>query len=193
MPDPLRAAAEALKPCPFCGEEAVVSDSAPSPDGRTFYQACCLTGGCPGNGTSYLGRPHAIAAWNRRAALAAPEPSELPRELTDEQAAALWDAANRRNAAMDFAHGVRGVNSGRHDLAWEAQRELDEANDALLAVATSFLAPEPAPVAAEPSDEEVARELCTHDPESVGTNCQWCREAVAAVRAAEKRAGANHA
>lgn len=82
-PSPALPGASELKPCPFCGSEATVSDRAPSPDGRTMYWAFCFKRGCHGNHSSYSDREDAIAAWNRR--VAPLEPSAEPEVIEAEQ------------------------------------------------------------------------------------------------------------
>ena len=101
---------DALKLCPFCGSTNLHSYlNAPSSDMQTTEHVACLNCGC---GQS------SVAAWNRRAALAAPPvaPGWVP--LTDEQinqiTAAQWGAglgapyaAYRAYArAVEAAHGI---------------------------------------------------------------------------------------
>ena len=57
-----------LKPCPFCGAEAIIVYSVKD---DTYVCGCgCFTSGCMGDARKYLHRfktkEEAIAAWNRR-------------------------------------------------------------------------------------------------------------------------------
>jgi len=55
-----------LKPCPFCGEPAVIEEDA---EDKGIYYVGCLSGGCFGRLESSIdvfGRSVAIAIWNHR-------------------------------------------------------------------------------------------------------------------------------
>ena len=67
MSNDLRAAAQTPLPCPFCG-------GAPELPVRTYYVRCseCLAEGPYERGPHEVAPTEAIAAWNRRAALAEP-------------------------------------------------------------------------------------------------------------------------
>lgn len=57
-----------LKPCPFCGGDAIVREFN-APDGSIMYSARCASGKClikPMTGWTYT-KQRAIDAWNRRA------------------------------------------------------------------------------------------------------------------------------
>jgi ssDNA-binding Zn-finger/Zn-ribbon topoisomerase 1 len=56
-----------LKPCPFCGGEAVAR-SWPSSDGETWYVGCDDDNDCPCESHACFGedRAEALAAWNTR-------------------------------------------------------------------------------------------------------------------------------
>lgn len=64
--------AEALKPCPFCG------GSGPLPYGLADGRETVLCADCAANGPSETTSGEAIAAWNRRAAPAAPASVQVP-------------------------------------------------------------------------------------------------------------------
>lgn len=59
----------ALLPCPFCGGEAVLEQSAESDKiAPLWWLACCRNAECPGSyGLPSERRSHTITAWNRRA------------------------------------------------------------------------------------------------------------------------------
>lgn len=65
----------ALLPCPFCGNPNVQPVTIQDADGDALHAVGCPKCGC--NGTPHVAamddpRPAAVAAWNRRALLAAP-------------------------------------------------------------------------------------------------------------------------
>lgn len=68
---------EVLKPCPFCGGKAVLSNDHVSAVG-TFYAGLCT--GCGARGAQWSAEATAIAAWNRRS--------------SDEQAEVVGHTAN---------------------------------------------------------------------------------------------------
>lgn len=61
---------EELKPCPFCGGEAMVITVTAGTDCRTGWVAGCKQPACRGSGplftTPYACKDLAIEAWNRR-------------------------------------------------------------------------------------------------------------------------------
>ena len=57
----------ALKPCPFCGGEAELCDSAEfAPFERRHFYVRCMVPDCQSRGIEWTSTHHAITAWNRR-------------------------------------------------------------------------------------------------------------------------------
>ena len=53
-----------LKPCPFCGGDAIIHNFKPVHEKRLWYISCH---DCGIEQTNYLSEQEAIEAWNRRA------------------------------------------------------------------------------------------------------------------------------
>lgn len=73
-----------LKPCPFCGGEAMLDNSGSgNVDGRgnSLARVWCPDPDCKTHGTAYLEEWEAIKVWNRRVPAAAPELLEALRGL----------------------------------------------------------------------------------------------------------------
>lgn len=59
-----------ILPCPFCGKPPITMPSGEAGRGLMIE---CVTSGCVGPHTSWVPPQSAIAAWNRRASIAAKE------------------------------------------------------------------------------------------------------------------------
>lgn len=56
-----------LKPCPFCGGEAITYSQDIDMYGNLMYGVICKNTGCGMIPSIYLSKEQAIEAWNRRA------------------------------------------------------------------------------------------------------------------------------